>query len=253
MRVPSPKQRKEQPMTSRTFLITGASKGIGLALSHRLSRGGHTVVGLARQVRDIPYPGKLVSVDLSNDEETKSTLADLVRQHSFDGVINNVGLVQPEPVGRVTLSTLDEVMRVNLHPAVAIVQAILPSMLAKGWGRIVNVSSLTVLGAIERTSYAAAKAALISFARGWALELSKTGITVNVVAPGPTETELFRQSSPVGSEGERRYLSLVPMSRLGKPNEIAAAIEFLLSEDAGFITGQTLFVDGGASIGKAIP
>jgi 3-oxoacyl-[acyl-carrier protein] reductase len=239
-------------VTPRTFLITGASKGIGLAVSEHLSKQGHAVVGIARQTRDVQFPGTLVSADLSNDQETESILGKLVQQYAFDGVVNNVGLVRPEPAGRVTLSTFDEVMRINLHPAVQAVQAILPNMRKKGWGRIVNISSLTVLGMAERTSYAAAKSALVSFARGWALEHAKAGITANVVAPGPTETELFRHNNPVGSEGERRFLSLVPMSRFGKPDEIAAAIAFLLSEDAGFITGQTLFVDGGASIGKAM-
>ena len=100
-------------------------------------------------------------------------------------------------------------------------------------------------------SYAAAKAALVSFTRSWALELAAGGITVNAVSPGPTETALFRANNPIGSESEARYLFGVPMGRFGRPEEVAGAIEFLLSDDAGFITGQTLHVDGGASIGKS--
>ncbi|OAJ55014.1 short-chain dehydrogenase [Paraburkholderia ginsengiterrae] len=236
-------------MKTRTFLITGATKGIGLALSQQLSAAGHNVVGLARHSEG--FPGHLVTVDLADRLATEQVLHDLTSRYVFDGLVNNVGLVRPQAIGEVKLDDLDSVLAVNLHPAVLAMQAILPGMRSRGWGRVVNVSSLTVLGAIERTAYAAAKAGLMSFARSWALELAATGITVNVVAPGPTETELFRANNPPGSAGEKRYLSGVPMQRFGKPDEIAAAIAFLLSEDAGFITGQTLYVDGGASIGKA--
>jgi 3-oxoacyl-[acyl-carrier protein] reductase len=237
-------------MSSRTFLITGASKGIGLAVAQQLASAGHRVVGIARNAAAPEFPGTLVPADLGDRNATQRVLAELTSRFVLDGLVNNVAAVLPQLLDKIDLDSFDETLRVNLHPAIQAAQALLPGMRERGWGRIVNISSLTVLGFVERTAYAAAKSALISFTRSWGLELAPTGITVNAVAPGPTETELFRQNNAPGSEGERRYLAAIPMGRLGKPEEIAVAIAFLLSEGAGFMTGQTLFVDGGASIGR---
>ena len=238
-------------MKPRTIVVTGASKGIGRALANRLAAGGHKVVGIARHP-DPTFPGELITVDLADAEATQTAVDELVARWQIDGIVNNVGLVRLQPLEQVMLRDLADVLDLNLRPALQIVQATLPGMRAAQFGRIVNVSSLTVLGLPQRTSYAAAKAALISFTRTWALELATSGITVNAVAPGPTETELFRDNSPPGSASEARFLALVPMNRFARPTEIAAAIAFLLSDEAAYITGQTLFVDGGASIGKSL-
>lgn len=236
-------------MTKRTFLVTGASKGIGRALSNRLADAGHHVVGVARG-EDPSFPGTLVSIDLSDRKASADGFADLARRHSFDGVVNNLGMIRMAPLGEIDLADMDDIMRGNIDPTIQAVQALLPTMRAKGWGRIVNLSSIVVVGIARRSAYAAAKAAIDSLTRTWALELAEAGITVNAVAPGPVETEMFRQNTPAGGEAEKRFLSMIPMRRLGQPEELAAAIAFLLSEDAGYITGQTLFVDGGGSTGR---
>lgn len=237
-------------MIRRAFLVTGATKGIGLALSTRLAGAGHHVVGVARE--PLPtFPGTLVSLDLSDDKASAEAFADLVTRHSFDGVVNNAGLATLHRLGEIDMDLLDQIMRFNLHPAISAVQAMLPTLREKGWGRVVNVTSLVTLGMTNRTAYAASKAALTSFTRSWALELAQTGVTVNSVAPGPVETEMFRRGTPAGSEAERAFLANIPMKRLGKPEEIAAAIAFMLSDEASYVTGQTLFVDGGGSIGKS--
>jgi len=162
--------------------------------------------------------------------------------------VNNVGLARFGRIGSIDLDDLFVTYDVNVRTAVQVVQAVLPGMLDAGWGRIVNVTSLTTLGVAERTPYAASKAALETCTRIWARELAQTGITVNAVAPGPIETEMFRERSPIGSDRETRLLESIPLHRVGTPREIAHAIRALLADDAGYITGQVIRADGGGSI-----
>ena len=168
---------------NRTVLISGASKGIGRALAERLATQGHKVIGIAR-TGDATFPGELRTVDLSDRDATSAALRDISSATRIDAVVNNAGLVRPQTLEEVTLDALDAVLDVNLRTAIQLTQAALPGMRQQGWGRVVNIASLVALGAVERTAYAAAKAALISSTRGWALELATTGITVNAVAPG---------------------------------------------------------------------
>lgn len=238
--------------TKNTIVITGATKGIGRALAERRAAAGDHVIGLAR-TKSGDFPGDLVEVDLAEEVATEQVALDILRRFgSVHHLVNNVGLVRPAKLGDVKTRDLQAVLDLNLRPALQLSQAFLPSMKAGKYGCIVNIASLVVLGMPERTAYAAAKSALISFTRSWALELAMDGITVNAVAPGPTETELFRANNPAGSEGEKRYLAAVPMGRFAKPDEIAAAIEFFLAPTSAIITGQTLYVDGGGSIGKQL-
>jgi 3-oxoacyl-[acyl-carrier protein] reductase len=234
-------------MSSRRILITGASKGIGRAVADRLADGGHCPIGLARTAPE-DFPGEFHEVDLADRTATAATLDKITSDAAVEAVVNNVGFVQFGRIGSIDLDDLFDTYDLNVRTAVQVVQAALPGMLAAGWGRIVNVTSLTTLGTPERTPYAAAKAALETCTRIWAGELASTGVTVNAVAPGPTETEMYRQRSPVGSEREVRFLQSIPLHRLGTPREIAHAVCFLLDDDAGYITGQILRVDGGGSI-----
>ncbi|WP_298196344.1 SDR family oxidoreductase [Novosphingobium sp.] len=230
-------------------LITGASRGIGHALAVLLASRGWEVIGVARNVPGT-FPGQFIACDLVSPGALAGLAASVADGPALTGLVNNFGLARHEMLGDVTWPEFSSVLTANLQPALQLAQAALPGMRAAGHGRIVHVTSMVTRGHPFRTSYAAAKAALESLARTIAVEEAGNGITANAVAPGPTATELFRVNNPAGSPGEHRYLAQVPMGRLADPAEIAHAIAFLLSPEAGFITGHTLFVDGGAGLGR---
>ena len=234
---------------TKSILITGASKGIGRAAADALVNQGWEVIGVARNSPD-SFPGTFIQTDLADQDRTQALAKDLAARNNVFGIVNNVGLAKHERIDGVEFGAFTAVMDLNVRPALQLTQALLPRMRSARFGRIINITSLVTRGFAFRTSYAAAKAALESLTRTMAIELASDGITANAIAPGPTETELFRANNPKRGEGEARYLSRVPMGRFAQPGDIAAAIAFLASEQAAFITGQTLFVDGGASLGS---
>jgi NAD(P)-dependent dehydrogenase (short-subunit alcohol dehydrogenase family) len=233
----------------KVIVITGASKGIGHAAAHALVDSGWSVIGVARNAPQT-FPGEFIETDLADRDKTQA-LADDLRTHSnVLGIVNNVGLARHENISDVDPGVFAALMDLNVRPALQITNALLPAMRAARFGRVINITSLVTRGLAFRASYAAAKSALESLTITMAIELASDGITANAVAPGPTETDLFLANNPPGSEGEARYLARIPMKRFAQPGEIAAAVAFLAGDAAAFITGQTLFVDGGASLGS---
>ena len=166
-------------------------------------------------------------------------------------LVNNAAISIAGTAEKLTVKDLDDVMALNFRAVLRCAQAVLPVMRAARFGRIVNLGSRALLGREGRIAYGGSKAAVLSMTRSLALEVAKDGITANCIAPGPVETEMFAQNHPHGSAERARITGAVPMARVGTTNEVAAACAYFLSDDAGFTTGQVLYVDGGLSVGLA--
>jgi len=232
-------------------LVTGPRTGTRLKICDHLLARALTVLALARRPTPIANPRLIsVEVDLADRAATQAVAADLAQRHAIGTFVHNAGVIRPALLADVKLEDLDALTELHLGSAIAIAQAVRPGMRARGFGRIVMISSRGALGLATRSAYAATKAGMIGLARTWALELAAEGITVNVVAPGPIRgTEMFHAVVPADSEREQRLAAAIPVQRLGTPEDVARAVDFFADPAAGFVTGQVLYVCGGASVG----
>jgi 3-oxoacyl-[acyl-carrier protein] reductase len=237
-------------MTKQSFaVITGATKGIGRAISDLLIEQGQGVIGIARNL-DPSFKGMLFQADLSDQTTRKKVFDDIVKSFCIDRLVNNLGFNQLQGVIDIKSEDYQKIVDLNLTVALELTQKVLPTMLSRSYGRIVNISSRSMLGRKNGSVYGATKAGLVGFTKSWAIELAEKGITVNCVAPGPIETEMFNRNNPVGSLGRESMLAAIPMGRLGSTREVASAVSYFLSKEASFTTGQTIFVCGGASVSQ---
>lgn len=234
-----------------TALITGTSTGIGRVLCEHLLARGHHVLALARRATPISHPRlEHISVDLADRAATQQVARELAGRHAITTFVHNAGSIRPALLPDVALDDLGTLTELHLGSAITLAQAALPAMRAAHFGRIVLIGSRGALGLATRSAYAATKAGMVGLARTWALELAPEGITVNVVAPGPIRgTEMFHDVVPADSERERKLAAAIPVQRLGTPEDVARAVAFFVDPAAGFVTGQVLYVCGGASVG----
>ncbi|HWJ63256.1 MAG TPA: 3-oxoacyl-ACP reductase family protein [Acidimicrobiales bacterium] len=245
--------------TDRVALVTGGSRGIGAATATALAAAGHAVaIGyrsdepaaavVQRQVEDAGGRALPVQVDVADPASVDAAVTGIEAELGRITIaVNNAGITDDGLFIRTDPEHWRRVLGTNLDGAFHVIHRVAPGMLRARWGRIVNVSSVVgLMGSAGQVSYASSKAALVGLTRSLARELGTRPITANVVAPGPIETEML---AAAGDERAAQLAALVPAGRLGRPDEVAAAIAFLCSDAAGFINGAVLPVDGGLGMG----
>jgi len=232
-------------------IVTGASGGIGRAIAEAMLAAGRHVVSLDRRLPDWSHAElEPVLVDLFDAKATAAAAADIASRHAVSHVVHNAGVIRPNLIEQATPDDIASLSQLHLGAALTLVQAALPGMKQRRFGRIVLIASRAALGAATRTAYSATKSGMFGMARTWALETAAHGITVNLVAPGPIETDMFHEIIPQGSPKADQLARSIPVGRVGRPDDVARAVMFFSSRDADFVTGQALYVCGGASIGS---
>jgi 3-oxoacyl-[acyl-carrier protein] reductase len=240
-------------LTGKVAIVTGASRGIGRAVASRLARQGALVVAAARgdhateAVAAIVAGGgraEAVTVDVTDSAALEHLPGEVVGRHGrLDIVVSNAGITRDQLLMRMKREDWDAVLATNLTAAFTLAQAAMRPMLKQRGGRIIAISSVVgQMGNAGQTNYAASKAGLIGFSKALAREVASRGITVNVVAPGLVDTEMTRA---VSERAQTDWAAQIPLGRAGTPDDVAAAVCFLASDEAAYITGHVLAVNGG--------
>jgi 3-oxoacyl-[acyl-carrier protein] reductase len=236
----------------KTALVSGGSGEIGAAVCRRLARDGWRVLihahtqseradTLAAQIASAGGSGRTVRFDVTDATETAAVLGSLLDEGPIQGVVHNAGIHDDAPLAGMSEKQWHSVIDVSLHGFYHLVRPLLLPMIRTRWGRIVSVSSVAaLLGNRGQANYAAAKAGLHGATRALALEVATRGVTVNAVAPG-----IIATAASASAFNAERIERLVPMNRTGTPEEVAALIAYLMSDDAGYVTGQVISINGG--------
>ena len=241
-------------LSGRTALITGASGGIGSAIAKNLSQqGAHVILHGTRAGRleelasEIGTNVSVVTANLSDREAVGGLVSEAAKATgAIDILVNNAGITRDNLFMRMKDEEWDDVLEVNLTSSMLLCRSAIRAMMKSRWGRIISISSIVgVTGNPGQTNYAASKAGMIGFSKSLAAEVASRGITVNVVAPGFIETPM---TDELTDEQKQKLLGNVPAGRLGSSQEVAAAVSFLASEEAAYMTGATLHVNGGMAM-----